>query len=164
MSVRFEWDNPNQLFIQVEKLLRTQGTRIQQIPDTAIRRGVFELLAIIQKRLPKKTSTLVRSVTAVVKRISADIVEGTVGTYLEYARYLEEGTGIYGPMKRPIVIVPKTKQALFWGAYGANGKPLMAKSVSNPGIKPLGIFADSTQAFLPRYAEIIQEELAKAAA
>lgn len=39
-----------------------------------------------------------------------------------YARYIEEGTGIYGPRKRPIV--PKTKKVLAWrtGAVTLGGR------------------------------------------
>ena len=164
MPIKFEWDNPNQIYIQLENLLKQQGQQIQQVPERAIRRGIFELLKLVQDNVPKKTATLVRSLTAVVLRISNDLVEGTVATHIEYARYLEEGTGVYGPAKRPIVIIPKNKKALFWGAYGAGGKPIMARRIVQQGIKPLAPFATALATFLPRYAQIVQEELERAAA
>lgn len=160
MSITFDWENPNGIFTQVQSILRLQGEHIARIPERAIRRGIFELLKLVQDAVPKKTSTLVRSIRAVVERISDDLIEGKVGSHLEYARYLEEGTGIYGPAKRPIVIVPTTKRALFWGAFGAGGKPIMARRVVIKGIRPIAPFATSLATFLPRYAQIVQEELA----
>lgn len=161
MSATFEWDDPNKLVTQVTELLRERGQAIRRVPDRAIRRGVFELLGEVQKLVPKKTSTLVRSITAAVNRISADVIEGKVGSFLEYARFIEEGTGVYGPKGQPITIVAKNKKALFWGAQNAKGGPLMARRVVIQGIKPRAPFATAVGAFLPRYLQIIEEELAK---
>ena len=58
-----------------------------------------------------------------------------VGTNLEYAIYLEIGTGIHGPKKRPIR--PKKAQALHWYDR-VLGKEMFAKSVK--GIKPRWMF------------------------
>lgn len=73
--------------------------------------------------------------------------------------WLDEGTGIYGPKKKPIVIVPKKKKVLrFWPNYkaktsshpnaiiakagGANrsGKPIFAQRVVQKGIRPRNFF------------------------
>jgi hypothetical protein len=163
-GITFEWNDPNALLVQVRKMLDAQANRIRQVPERAIQRGTFELLKLVQAKAPKKTSTLVRSIHAAVRKLSADLIEGRVGTWLEYARYLEEGTGLYGPAKRAIEIVPKSKKALFWGGYDENGGPLVRKKVVVKGITPRGYFAAAVAEFLPRYVQIIQEELAKESA
>ncbi|MGE5487567.1 MAG: HK97 gp10 family phage protein [bacterium] len=163
MSIQFEWDNPNRVVAEVTRMLNDRGRAIRAIPDRAVRRGTFELLKLVQTKVPKVTSTLVRSITAVVKRISADVVEGKVGTWLEYARYVEYGTGIYGPLKRPITIAAKNKRGLFWGAYDEDGKPIVRRRVQIKGMKPRSPFGQAVAEFLPRYIEIIQQELAREA-
>lgn len=164
MGLNFAWDNPNKLYAQVDAMLRDSGTEISKIPTRAIRRGIFELLAVIQKDLPKKTSTLVRSVTAVVVQISKDVVEGKVGSPMKYAQFLEEGTGVYGPKGTPITILPRSKKGLYWGAFDAKGKGIVRTRAVVQGIKPRGYFANATAAFIPRYLEIVQEEVARLAA
>jgi hypothetical protein len=164
MPTNFSWDDPNALFLEVDKMLKTQGTKIRAVPERAVRRGTIELMRLIQAKMPKKTSTLVRSVNFVVRRISADLVEGVVGTPLAYAQFVEEGTGIYGPKRTPIIIMAKNRQALWWGAFNEKGKKLMVTRVTNPGMKAQHPFALAVAEFLPRYTEIINEELAKAAA
>ena len=163
-GLTFEWDNPNALLAQIRSLVRDRGDQIRKVPDSAIRRGTFELLRRIQAKSPKKTGTLVRSLHADIQRLTADLIEGRVGTWLEYARWLEEGTGLYGPRKQAIQIVPRAKKGLFWGAYDDNGGPVVRRRTVVKGIKPIGYFAQAIAEFLPRYVEIIQEELAKAAA
>jgi hypothetical protein len=163
-GVEFSWDNPNLLLSQVESLLRKQGARIKSVPERAVRRGTFELLALVQKNTPRRTSTLVRSVQAIVRKISDDLVEGRVGTWMQYARFVEEGTGIYGPLGKPILITATKRKGLFWGAYDANGRPIVRKRVVVKGMKPRSPFQKAVAQFLPRYLEIIQQELAREAA
>jgi hypothetical protein len=159
--MNFEWQDPNQVIGAVKAMLEERGRAIRRVPANAVRRGTFELLAMIKDRAPKKTTVLVKSISAVVQQLSDDMIEGRVGTWLKYARYLEEGTGIFGPAGRPITIVARNKKALFWGAYNGDGKAIMAKSVTIMGIRPREYFASSVRDFLPRYVAIIEEELAK---
>jgi hypothetical protein len=161
MKVEFEWKDPNLVLSQVQKMLVERGERIARVPERALRRGTFELLKLVQAEVPKLTSTLVRSITATVNRISADMIEGRVGTWLVYARYLEEGTGIYGPKKKPILITARNKKGLFWGAHDAEGRAIVRRSVLSPGMKPRAPFAKAMANFLPRYQQIILEELAR---
>ncbi|MFB3828956.1 MAG: HK97 gp10 family phage protein [Bryobacteraceae bacterium] len=160
-AITFEWQNPDQLLAEVRRMLTDRAGHIKQIPARAIRRGAFELLRTIQARAPKKTGTLVRSLHVQIEQLTADLIEGRVGTWLEYARYLEEGTGVYGPAKRPIDIAPKRKRGLFWGAFDGEGRPIVRKRARIQGIKPRGYFAAAIAAFLPRYVQIIEEELAR---
>jgi phage gpG-like protein len=55
----------------------------------------------------------------------------TVGTNLPYARYLQEGTGVYGPTGRRIV--PKSGKVL---AFTINGVPVYARSVEGMPPRP----------------------------
>lgn len=164
MKVQFQFENPERVAADLSAILRRRGESFRRVPAAAIRRGIFELLALIQELAPKKTSTLVRSISAVVKKISEDIVEGRVGSHLEYARYIEEGTGLHGPKGRAITIQAKGRKGLFWGAFDGGGKALIRKRVVSPGMKPRAPFATAIAKFLPRYDQIIREELAKATA
>lgn len=73
-------------------------------------------------------------------------VEGDSGEYTlylahseEYGEWLENGTGIYGPLKKPIV--PVDKKVLSW--VDENGNRHFAKSVR--GIKPMPILKDTLE-------------------
>ncbi len=57
----------------------------------------------------------------------------------EYGKWLEEGTGIYGPMHK--AIVPVSKKILSW--VDEDGKRHFAKSVK--GIKPMPILHDTLE-------------------
>lgn len=83
---------------------------------------------------PKDTGFLYRN-------IEYKIVDGTIEfSFPFYALFLEYGTGIYGPLKRPIR--PKTKKALAWGktlGYTKDGKEIkqfIAKEVKGMTARP----------------------------
>lgn len=57
----------------------------------------------------------------------------------EYGEWLENGTGVYGPTKKPIV--PVDKKVLSW--VDTDGKRHFAKSVK--GIKPMPILHDTLE-------------------
>lgn len=165
MKIDHKWDNANETYLKLRSILQKQGQSVAQVPERAIRRGVFELLARVQKLMPKVTSTLVRSVSAKVTKLSTTLIEGRVGTWLKYAPFVEQGTGIYGPSGKPFVVAAKTKRGLFWGAsyveptYG-EVRPLIVRKVTIKGMKPRAPFATAIAQFMPRYAEIVQQELA----
>jgi hypothetical protein len=161
MILELKWDDPNATFLRVQQMLRDRGEAIARVPDRAIRRGTFELLALVQQRVPKKTTALVKSLQAVVQKISADLLEGKVGSHLHYAKYVERGTGVHGPSGKPFSIVARHKKALFWGAYDGGGKPIFRRRAVVQGMKPRAPFRLALAQFLPRYLEIIQQELAK---
>ena len=163
MIPKFEWDNPDKVLAEVRTMLGDRVAGMKAVPERAIRRGTAELLKLVQKYAPKKTSTLVRSLTMVVEKIAEDLVEGRVGTWLDYGRYLEEGTGIFGPKKRAITIIANKKKALYWGGSDEDGDALIRKRVVVKGIKPRGYFAKAIAEFLPRFVAIIEEELAREA-
>lgn len=162
-TISFDWGDPQALARQVRRMLEDSAGRVRRVPDRAIRRGCFELLRMIQDRAPKRTGTLVRSLHVEIQQLTADLIEGKVGTWLAYARALEEGTGLYGPRKQAVLITASSRKALYWGAYDEHGKPWIRKRVVVKGIKPRGYFAAAIVEFLPRYIQIIEDELAKEA-
>jgi len=78
----------------------------------------------------------------------------TLSHGVQYGRYFEKGTGIYGPNKRPIVIKATTKRGLYWGAE-RGGKPLIVKKVINPGMKARPIVGPTAE----KYKKEIRDSL-----
>lgn len=64
----------------------------------------------------KRTGSLGRSITVGEIKETPGYAAVEVGTNLHYARYVEEGTGIYGP--KGVKIVPKTAKVLAWRSMG----------------------------------------------
>lgn len=71
---------------------------------------------------------------------------------VEYGRYLEEGTGKYGPKGEPIVIKPINKKALYW-----KGAPHPVKIVHNPGMKARAIIGPTFDANIKRIGDSLDE-------
>jgi hypothetical protein len=195
MSVEMKWDDPNQLLQNVQQLLAARGTAIRAVPNSAIRKGVIILTGMVKDIAPKKTSTFARSVIGLVKKIGEDLVEGVVGSPMAYARYLEEGTGIYGPKGKPFVVEAKPGGTLFWGklnGIAGSGRAaysrlsdrkevfrtsstksgfttnqsrsegfIFRKRVTIQGMRARAPFAKAIAAFLPRYLELVEQELAR---
>jgi|GEM_PF-3262462 len=68
----------------------------------------------------KRTGTLGKSITVGKPEFRAALASIDVGTNLRYARWVEEGTGIFGPEARPIT--PKVAKVLAWKSAGAGHK------------------------------------------
>jgi len=163
MKIEFHWQDPDSLLKEVTRALRAQGVKLQRIPEMAVRRGAFELQARIQANVPKKTGTLVRNIGVRIERAAGGVVIASVGTHMQYAPFIEYGTGLFGPMKREILITAKSKKGLFWGAYDRDGRPIVRRSVRIRGMKPRAPFGQAVRDFLPRYQEIIRQELEREA-
>ena len=96
------------------------------------RAAVEALVKSAQQTAPVRTGALRDSVSA-----SDATAEGGLSakvTYgAPYASFLHEGTGIYGPRGKPIIIRPKKKKALFWP-----GAAHPVSVVRQKGIRPQG--------------------------
>jgi len=72
-----------------------------------------------------------------------------------YAEWVHEGTGIYGPLKRPIVVRAKRAKALsfFW-----RGKAMIVRSVSIKGMRPRPFLREAVRLSLSqeRMGEIVR--------
>lgn len=74
------------------------------------------------------TGTLARSISSVVAPLSGS-VKGYVSASASYARYVEEGTGLFGPQHQ--LIKPKNAKSLAWKGSGG-----MVFAKSSKGMKP----------------------------
>lgn len=70
---------------------------------------------------------------------------------LEYGLYLDQGTGLYGPLRKKYEIKPKTKKAL---SFDMNGSDVVVKKVMHPGIKPYPWIRNT---FFHKFPQIVQE-------
>lgn len=71
---------------------------------------------------------------------------------VEYGRYLEEGTGKYGPKGKPFTIEPVDKKALYW-----EGAEHPVKKVTHPGMKPRSIIGPTFDANIKRIRDSLHE-------
>lgn len=90
-----------------------------------------------KRRAPVDTGLLRSSIYATV-RVSPPLVVGEVGSNLEYAIYVHEGTGIYGPSGKPIT--PKRSRVL---VFKVRGKTVFAHSVK--GQRPQPFLVDALE-------------------
>lgn len=156
----FQWDQPD-IGNQVLRALQARAAAIRRIPDRAVRRGAALLMRMVRSNIQIKglmrSRNLLRAVMMDIQQAGAAITTARVGidaNRAKYAPWLERGTGIYGPLGRPITA--KTKKALAFTT--ADGIPLVRRSVK--GIQGRYYFAEAVRDFLPLYMQIIQEELA----
>lgn len=70
-----------------------------------------------RQNCPVDNGTLRRSISYVITGTSPESMVARVGSNVEYALYVEEGTGIYGPKRKRIV--PRTKEFLRFMPKGA---------------------------------------------
>lgn len=108
---------------------KDQEEFLRQINER-VHRAVLKAHAKVVENTPVDEGDLRRSIT--VERLSDN--EWVIGSNSDIALFLEEGTGIYGPMKKPIT--PVNAKALSW--IDQNGERVFAKSVK--GIKPFRMF------------------------
>lgn len=88
---------------------------------------------------------------------------------VDYAVYLEYGTGLYGPKHRAYEIVPVNKKALHWVEKGVGigpkggvismNKDVFAKKVIIKGIHPVAFFRKAYEETLQELPEILKFEL-----
>lgn len=90
----------------------------EKAAEKQVRKALLLIEGDIRRLTPFRTGTLRRSITSHVAR-TGSIITGTVGTVIFYGLYLEEGTGLFGPLHRKIV--PTRAQALRWPAGGGAG-------------------------------------------
>ncbi len=108
---------------------------------------------------PHKTSALRGSIHTTGPFVGiGGVIEARVGTDLEYGKYQEYGTGIYGegPGAKRSPIRPKTAGVLAWKQ---NGKWVFARQVS--GVRPKRYFQRARQDTLPLISGFLKDSLIK---
>ena len=107
--------------IQKDKL----PTALDRVVDRALDLGQMELLGNLERNSPVDDTNLQNSWFP----LGRSRLERLVRSSAKYAKFVNDGTGIYGP--RGKLITPKTKKAL---AFEYKGAMVVVKSVK--GIKP----------------------------
>lgn len=106
---------------------------------TAMNKSLVGYQATAKQLAPIDQGILRGSIQQLPITWSGNSATGVVSTDLAYSRFMEEGTGIYGPAHTPIT--PKTKKTLAWFS---GGQWHFAKSVR--GSKPHWYMKGSVEA------------------
>jgi hypothetical protein len=96
-NLDFEWTNghPEELAAKLDRFGEELIPRLEQAVDEL----VLRVQATAQRLVRVDTGRLRASIEGVVERLAGDIVEGVVGTNVEYARYVESDY----PFLRPAI-------------------------------------------------------------
>jgi len=112
--------------------------------------GLTQFLSMVadvaRTSCPVKTGHLQSSITHEITKATNTEVEGRVGSNVEYAPYVELGTGIYGPNKTPIR--PKTKKVLAWVSRGP--RPTTPAGWKQASAEGRAVFAKETRGQKPK--------------
>lgn len=136
--------------------------------------AMLRIEGAVKQDTPVRTGHLRRTITHIVEVIG-NVISGAVGTDVLYGRWVDEGTGIYGPKHH--VIVPKTKRALSFpepgnrgftaagrvrsGKAGRNARFVTVRSVK--GIKPREFFEKAIERTRTTWMQDLQQIPAVAA-
>lgn len=112
----------------------------------AMKAGMQNLVSHVEARAvqftPVKTSNLVNSILSYVADGGAT---GILKATATYAKFVHDGTGLYGPLKKEITIVAKDKKALYWP-----GAKHPVKKVTQKGIHPNPFFTKALKQVNPQ--------------
>lgn len=124
-----------------EELQQALTSMMEKIPENtaeAVEKASLAVEAEAKERCPHNTGMLRQSISTEVKREGSEIV-GIVGTTLDYAPFIHQGTGIYaregnGRKEVPWVYFDEATQ----------------KFVSTKGVKPTPFLDDAMNALQPQ--------------
>lgn len=115
-----------------EKAFAREGLRTSaKQAEKGVRKITLLIEAQAARNAPERTSNLVNSITSFVDGAGFEAV-GTVRVLAFYGLYVHQGTGIYGPVGKPIL--PRNKKALFWEGLGHPVKSVKGQK-PNPFLK-----------------------------
>lgn len=112
----------------------------------AIGKTAFKVEYLSKKFAPIERGVLRGSINTKGPEVNGDNVQAIVGTNIEYARYQEEGTGIYGPKKQPIRV--KNGKVMAWKR---GGQSFFATEVK--GVKPKHYFKKAREEAKPEFVD-----------
>ncbi len=155
--------------------LRALQKDIERVGETAMPRlkfGLEQFLSFVadkaRLKCPVKTGHLQSSITHQISKSTDRAIEGRVGSNVDYAPYVELGTGIYGPRKTPIR--PKNKKVLAWVVRGPRpttpegwrqacreGRAVLVKEVQ--GMKPRPYLLPALTENIERLVEFLKKAL-----
>lgn len=135
---------------ELEAKLKAIGDRAGDMIETALRTGALEIQNAAKGLVPRKSSTLMRSIIVSTVSKSATGAEVQVGPSVEYGKYVEFGTGIYaeGGNGRQTPWRFKTADGRWVTTRGARAQPFM-----RPG------FDEGREMALQVIAEVMRDQL-----
>ena len=110
----------------LQRAAASAGANADPVIHGALVNSTNKIQSLARARAPHRTGTLQRSIMPEVSGLDA-----LVAVNEKYGVYIEEGTGIYGPMHRPIT--PKVKKVL---VFRINGKKIVTKSIKGMRARP----------------------------
>lgn len=125
--INIEFDD-SELQASLERLVTDQ---LPGALEAAMTKVAMKVEADAKKNCPADTGTLRQSITHTVE-VEGDTVRGYVGSNLDYAPYVHQGTGIYAVMGNGRKDVP-------WTFYD----PKTGQYVSTKGIEPTPFLQDA---------------------
>ncbi len=123
-----------------------------QALSTAIGKTAYKVENRAKAYAPIDKGSLRGSIHTQGPRATRNNVEATVGTNIKYAKWQEQGTGIYGPRKQ--MIVPVRAKRL---AFKVGGAWVYARQVR--GVKPQRYIRKAKQETVPDFTEYMREAL-----
>lgn len=140
---------------KIQPDLNKLASKLKGDVQGARRAGMINIVTEVESRArkyaPVKTSNLANSGTS---DVNADGSVGTISFIAPYAKYVHEGTGLYGPHKTKIV--PKAKKALYWpgaahpirAVKGMKANPFLLKAAQDSDMEKL--FVEGAENYLKR--------------
>lgn len=129
------------------------GQRLSVTPQVASK-GIHDALWKSLFEIERKTKPLIPAKTGALRSSWGSPATGwkwvkggwgSIGTNIEYAPFIEWGTGLFGPKKKAYSIAPRYKKALYWeGAL----HPVRG-TIIHKGVKPIRFAERGTQASIP---------------
>jgi HK97 gp10 family phage protein len=135
---------------ELEARLQQLGARAGDIIEIALRTGALEIQNAAKALVPRKTSTLMRSITVETVAKSTSSAEVQVGPSAAYGKYVEFGTGIYaeggGGRQTP------------WRFKTADGRWVTTRGMrARPFMRPA--FDETREAALQVIADVLRDQL-----
>jgi hypothetical protein len=139
----------------LQRIARSLGVNFKDAKRAGMIALVEEIEARGVKHTPVRTGELANSENS---HVNQDGSEGKVQATAKHARFVHDGTGIYGPKGKEIIILPKKKKALFWPGgkhpvkkvvqQGIRPNPFFKKALKE--IRPADVFERGVKEFLKR--------------
>ena len=151
---------------------RISPTQFKAVLERGLKAAAIHLEGRVKRNTPVRTGRLRSSIVH-----KGGGLRYEIGTDVKYARYVEEGTGLFGPRKRKYPIEPRNKKALAWPATGQTaaglgrgpqgtskrgGSLIVRKRVMHPGIKGVHMFERTAKEERSAVEGIVKAQLERA--
>lgn len=120
---------------------------LMQEGDRAMNRALLVIVAEVRRTIAKRTGDTARRVLPQTQIVGNSIIGTIVAT--QVARWLEEGTGLYGPRRQ--VIRPKNAQALRFPAGPAGFTLAGRQRAGRAGASARWVYAKFVRGIKPRH-------------